>query len=63
MLALDELCIRACDHVQEAMRSEKKIRETLIMKNQAASRNPSPNGHPTAGSEQNNLTVHPSDNC
>nr|XP_043629165.1 UPF0187 protein At3g61320, chloroplastic-like [Erigeron canadensis] len=53
MLALDELCIRTCDHVQEAMKSENKIRETLILKKEAKSRNLSPNGHPTSGYEHN----------
>lgn len=51
MLALDELCKLVYNHVQEAMKSEKKIRETLKAKKEAAaSMNPSPNGHP---SEQN----------
>ncbi|KAK9068307.1 hypothetical protein SSX86_012418 [Deinandra increscens subsp. villosa] len=54
MLCLDELCVRVCENVQEAMRSEKKIREALIMKKEAASRKPSLNGHPTSGDEQKN---------
>ncbi|KAI3703198.1 hypothetical protein L1987_73104 [Smallanthus sonchifolius] len=54
MLSLDELCIRVCENVQEAIKSEKKIRETLVMKKEAASRNPSLNGHPTSGDEQTN---------
>ncbi|KAJ0478981.1 putative UPF0187 protein [Helianthus annuus] len=52
MLSLDELCIRVCENVQEAMKSEKKIQETLLMKKEAASRDPSLNGHPTSGNEQ-----------
>ncbi|KAI3693378.1 hypothetical protein L6452_33213 [Arctium lappa] len=52
MLALDELCKHVCNDVQESMKSEKKIRETLVAKKEAAaSMNPSPSGHPT---EQNN---------
>ncbi|KAI7737812.1 hypothetical protein M8C21_005500 [Ambrosia artemisiifolia] len=54
MLSLDELCIRVCENVQEAMKREKEIRETLIMKKEAASRDPSLNGHPTSGDEQKN---------
>ncbi|MFS7925147.1 putative bestrophin/UPF0187 [Helianthus anomalus] len=54
MLSLDELCIRVCENVQEAMKSEKKIQETLLMKKEAASRDPSLNGHPTSGNEQKN---------
>nr|GEV72232.1 serine/threonine-protein kinase STY8-like [Tanacetum cinerariifolium] len=53
MLALDELCKLVYDNVQEALMSEKKIREILDakMKN-GASRNQSPNGYPTAESGQ-----------
>ncbi|KAJ0860957.1 putative bestrophin/UPF0187 [Helianthus annuus] len=54
MLSLDELCIRVYENVQEAMKSEKKIQETLLMKKEAASRDPSLNGHPTSGNEQKN---------
>lgn len=57
MLSLDELCIRVVENVQEAMNSEKKIRETLIMKKEATSRNPSLNGHPTTGDEQKNRST------
>ncbi|KAL8210384.1 hypothetical protein R6Q57_007116 [Mikania cordata] len=53
MLSLDELCIRVCENVQEAVKCEKKIRETLVVKKEA-SRNPTLNGHPISGDEQNN---------
>ncbi|PWA44758.1 bestrophin-like protein [Artemisia annua] len=53
MLALDELCKLVYDNVQEALMSEKKIREMLDAKMEnGASRKQSPNGYPTAGSGQ-----------
>ncbi|PWA65377.1 bestrophin [Artemisia annua] len=60
MLALEELCIRVCDNIQEEMNSEKKILETLIKKKEAASRKPSQNGHLTSAGEQNTRTNSPS---
>ncbi|XP_076926510.1 voltage-dependent chloride channel 1, chloroplastic-like [Bidens hawaiensis] len=51
MLSLDELCVRVCENVEEAIKSEKKIQETLIMRKEAATY-PSLNGHPTSGDEQ-----------
>ncbi|XP_076899641.1 voltage-dependent chloride channel 1, chloroplastic-like [Bidens hawaiensis] len=52
MLSLDELCVRVCENVEEAIKSEKKIQETLIMRKEAATRNHSLNGHPKSGDEQ-----------
>ncbi|KAI3796559.1 hypothetical protein L1987_39234 [Smallanthus sonchifolius] len=56
MLALDELCKTVYDNVQEALISEKKIKDILDakMKDQA-SRKRSSNGHPTSGGGQTTL--------
>ncbi|KAL4567080.1 hypothetical protein LXL04_022652 [Taraxacum kok-saghyz] len=54
MLALDELCKKVCNNVQEAMKSEKKIQRTLLVKKEASSKNPSLNGHPVAQSTRPN---------
>ncbi|KAJ0682669.1 putative UPF0187 protein [Helianthus annuus] len=53
MLALDELCKLVYDNVQEALTSEKKIKDILDAKMaDHASRKRSSNGHPTSGSGQ-----------
>ncbi|MFS8027114.1 putative bestrophin/UPF0187 [Helianthus anomalus] len=53
MLALDELCKLVCDNVQEALTSEKKIKDILDAKMaDHASRKRSSNGHPTSGRGQ-----------
>ncbi|KAF5761404.1 putative bestrophin/UPF0187 [Helianthus annuus] len=53
MLALDELCKLVYDNVQEALTSEKKIKDLLDAKMaDHASRKRSSNGHPTSGSGQ-----------
>ncbi|KAL8227906.1 hypothetical protein R6Q57_015490 [Mikania cordata] len=53
MLALDELCKLVYDNVQEALSSEKKIKEILDAKiKDHASRKQSSNGHLTPGSGQ-----------
>ncbi|KAJ0837220.1 putative bestrophin/UPF0187 [Helianthus annuus] len=53
MLALDELCKLVYDNVQEALTSEKKIKDILDAKiADHASRKRSSNGHPTSGSGQ-----------
>ncbi|XP_071709707.1 voltage-dependent chloride channel 1, chloroplastic-like [Rutidosis leptorrhynchoides] len=54
MLALDELCKLVYDNVQEALMSEKKIREILDAKMEGpTSRKQSLNGYPISKSEQN----------
>lgn len=53
MLALDELCKLVYDNVQEALTSEKKIKELLDAKvEDHASRKQSSNGHPASGGGQ-----------
>lgn len=54
MLALDELCKLVYDNVQEALMSQKKIRDILDakMEDEASRKQSSSNGHPTAGGGQ-----------
>lgn len=48
MLALDELCQRVHDNIQEAMASEKQIQERLNTKRKRHFSENSPNGWPTS---------------
>ncbi|KAI3719445.1 hypothetical protein L6452_20344 [Arctium lappa] len=52
MLALDELCKLVYDNVQEALMSEKKIRDILDTKMENRKQSSNPNGYPTSGGGQ-----------
>ncbi|KAJ9563271.1 hypothetical protein OSB04_008431 [Centaurea solstitialis] len=52
MLALDELCKLVYDNVQEALMSEKKIRDLLDTKMEDRKKSSNPNGYPTSGGAQ-----------